>query len=57
MGDHLCLQDRWTPLMYAVKHGFVGVVRRILECGEVDILATNAVRNHHQLPVLLKINM
>ena len=36
-------QDKWTPLMYAVKEGHTDVVKVLLEQKELEILAVNKV--------------
>ena len=38
------LQDKWTPLMYAVREGHIDVVTVTLDTESVDILAVNGVR-------------
>ena len=40
----LYLQDKWTPLMYAVREGHIDVVKVILDTESVNILAVNGVR-------------
>ena len=36
-------QDKWTPLMYAVKEGHIEVVKLLLAQRSLDILAVNGV--------------
>ena len=39
-----CEQDKWTPLMYAVREGHTEVVKVLLKQDTLDILPTNKVR-------------
>ena len=39
----LFLQDKWTPLMYAVKKGHIDVVKVMLETKSVNVLASSKV--------------
>lgn len=46
-------QDKWTPLMYAVKTDHIEVVKVLLEQESLDVLAKNKVSCPYMAPVVV----